>query len=274
MFLHPYALNQDSQFKGFVEAVNDTLTLTFDEQKHPVIVDSHNEKPDLDFSIESSFFTNSSGKLINSWMFRPTKQEYNGTTIYFLHGNAGNVVYHYNFVTPFVKKGFQVFMIDYSGFGFSEGEAKRKLILKDANEGLDYLIKRGDIRYDKLLIYGQSLGGHLAGVVASQNKNKIDGVVIEGGFSSHKNVASDMVPILGHIFVREMYSAKRAVRDFGKPILIIHSTEDEVVNYKHGEKLYNAAIDPKSMYTIDKPHIRGPLFYADSIIHKMEKMTE
>lgn len=271
IFLAPHELSQDSSFNRYVEEYNDTLSLSFNEDKSPKIVDSKNKEIDLPYTIESLFFPNRNGTNLNAWLMGP-KDEFNGTMIYFLHGNAGNIAYQFALATPFVERGYKVFMIDYSGFGFSEGKAKRKNVIIDANDGLKYLLERDDIDYERLLIYGQSLGGHLSAVVATQNQEHIDGVIIEGAFSSHKDIANEQVPLLGRLFTREMYSAKKNIGLCKKPVLIIHSTEDTRIPYHHGEVLYEAANAPKSMYTIDKPHVRGPLFYADSISLRMEQM--
>ncbi len=271
LFLVPGKLNDDSSYKRYVEDYNDTLKLTFAEDKSPVIVDSKQQLVDLPYNIQSIFFENRNNDKINAWFMTP-RVAYNGTTLYFLHGNAGNIAYQFGLATPFVERGYQVFMIDYSGFGFSEGKATRKHVLTDANDGLDYLINHSEIEYEKLLIYGQSLGGHLAAVVASRNQDIIDGVIIEGAFSSHSSIANEHVPILGYIFTREMYSAKKSIPTFQKPVLIIHSTEDETIPYEHGIELFEAATTPKSLYTIDQRHIRGPLYYPDSIVARMESM--
>jgi len=273
MFLYPYELTTDDSYSSYVEEFDDTLTLSFSSERQPMIHNSFNESVNLSYTMESIFFENSRGDSTNAWLLDP-KENYNGTTLYFLHGNAGNVVYNYPLSLPFVEGGFRVFLIDYSGYGFSQGKAKRKHVLTDANDGLDYLLSRTDLQYDHLLIYGQSLGGHLAAVVATQNQDRIDGVVIEGAFSSHKDIAAEKVPVLGRIFVREMYSAKKHIPFMKKPVLIIHSYEDEVVPYKNGETLFNAATAPKSLFTIDQQHVRGPLFYGDSIMKLMEKMIE
>ena len=271
LFLAPYELSVEDSFSSYVEDFDDTLTMTFTKQTQPQIHNSANELVDFNYSIESIFFKNERGDSTNAWLFEPN-EDYNGTTIYFLHGNAGNVAYNYPLVEPFAEVGYRVFLIDYSGFGFSQGKAKRKHVLTDANEGLDYLISRTDLKYDHLLIYGQSLGGHLAGVISTLNQERIDGVIMEGAFSSHKDIAAEKVPVLARIFVREMYSAEKHIRRMNKPVLIIHSTEDAVIQYSHGETLYDAATEPKTLYTIDQRHIRGPLFYADSIVKLMENM--
>ena len=76
---------------------------------------------------------------------------------------------------------------------------------------MDYLINHPEIERKSITIYGQSLGGHLSILVANKYQNKIDGVVAEGAFSSHSSVAGNRVPILGNIFVRELYSAKKTI---------------------------------------------------------------
>jgi alpha-beta hydrolase superfamily lysophospholipase len=247
--------------------------MTFTADRDPIILDSKGALPALPYSIENIFFPNTKGDTLNAWLFRPT-ENYNGQTIYFLHGNAGHLVYQYTFVTPFVKAGYQVFIQDYSGFGFSGGKSTRKNVYQDGQDALDYLLGRSDVNYDKLLIYGQSLGGHLACVIANDNQDKIDGLVIEGAFSSHKDIAANSVPVLGRIFAREMYSAEKSLPNFHKPLLIIHSTEDTRIPYSHGERLYEVANEPKELYTIKEKHIRGPIYYADSLVAKMKRLVD
>lgn len=273
IFLHPFKLDTSEDFSTYEEAVNDTITMTFTANRDPILLDSKDQIPELPYEIENVFFPNTQGDTINAWLFRPTGA-YNGHTIYFLHGNAGHLVYQYTFVTPFVKAGYQVFIQDYSGFGFSGGEPTRKNVYQDGQDGFDYLLSREDVTYNKLLIYGQSLGGHLACVIATDNQEKIDGLVIEGAFSSHKDIAANSVPILARICVREMYSAEKSLPDFHKPILVIHSTEDRRIPYSHAERLFEVANAPKELYTIKEKHIRGPIYYADSIVSKMKRLVK
>lgn len=270
--MYPWDLHEEDTVSAYVPEAEDTLTLGFNKDLSPKITDSKGELADLSYSIETIFFENRSGDSLYAWFMEP-KENYNGTTIYFLHGNAANLAYQILFAAPFVSAGYQVFIFDYSGFGFSQGEATRKAVKNDATDGLNYLLAREDIKHDHLLIYGQSLGGHLSIVIANENQDKIDGLVTEGAFSSHKDISASVVPVLGRIFTREMYSAEKNIVDFKKPILIIHSTEDERIPFDQGERLYELANEPKEFYVIDQKHIRGPLFYADSITAKMARMV-
>ncbi len=271
MFLHPFKLTEDAYFKEYSEELKDTIQLTFDLHHYPIITNSKGDTVQEKFRISGRNFVNSSGDTLNSWLLQP--DNYNGITIYYLHGNAGNLVYNYPLIKSFAEKGYQIFMIDYSGFGFSQGKSKRKKVLNDANDGLNFLLHSSDIRYKKLIIYGQSLGGHLSCVVASQNEDKIDALVVEGAFSSHKDIANDFAPVLGRIFVREMYSAEKSLPNFHKPVLIIHSSEDEVVALKNGERLFEVANEPKEFYPITGKHVFGPILFPDSISGKIQKMV-
>ena len=272
MFLHPFELNEDSSFKGYSDKYNDTIELSFLGDQ-PVFNTLTGEKVKHNYTIESQNFIGSKGDTLNSWFLKPN-ENYNGKTIYFLHGNAGNVVFQYRLVEPFVKRGYQLFMIDYSGFGFSTGESTRSNVVQNGYDGMEHLLNMEDLQYEQLFIYGQSLGGHLASVVANKYEDQIDGLIVEGAFNSHKAVAATRIPILPWVFVKEMYSGKDSIQEFNKPFLSIHSEEDKTVKYKLGKKLYDKGNEPKWHYKIDSCHICGPLYYADSIIARMNKMTE
>lgn len=273
LFLVPSPLKMDDKYRRYVERYEDTLTLAFKADTTPIVRYSNGNELELPYQVKTRHFISQSGNKIHCWHFTPKEVEFNGTTILFLHGNAGHVVYQYGLATPFVEAGYEVIMPDYSGFGFSEGKSTRDNVFLDGLSSVDFArsIRRQDSKY--FVIYGQSLGGHLSGVVATEKQNAVDALVMEGAFYSHSSIAGNMVPVLGQIFTREKYSSKRALPQFHKPILIIHSTEDETIPYKYGVKLFEAANEPKELYTIEKPHVRGPLFYLDSIVDKMDRMT-
>lgn len=271
LFLFPFKLKSDSTFQMYDAKMEDSLNLKFGNQNEPIFFYSRGTPSDLVYSIENCLYPNVNGDTLNAWIMRPKIQS-NGQTLFFLHGNAGNIVYNYQLAEPFVKRGYKVFLIDYSEFGFSQGKASRNNLLIDANSSLDYLIAREEFKNEKIIIYGQSLGGHLAGAIANMNESKIHGVVIEGGFSSHDDVAASRASFLGRWFVGEKYSAKDSISLIDKPVLIVHSLTDKTIPFKQGKLLYDMATEPKEFYQIDSAHIRGPLYYADSIVAKMTRL--
>jgi fermentation-respiration switch protein FrsA (DUF1100 family) len=256
----------------------DTFVIAFNGNNYqPVFIKNKKDTLNFDFSIESVVFTSSNGHKLNGWFLKP-KNSIPTTTLLHFHGNAGSVLSQYRGLSPLVKNNFQVFVFDYSGFGFSEGKATRKNVLTDALSALDYVKSRADVANTRLVIYGQSLGGHLSAVVAAKREKDIDALVIEGAFSSHPDIAAVfarklfLLGCVGRVFTKCGYSAKRSIQQYHKPVLIIHSTEDEVIPFSQGQKLFAKANQPKEFYEIKKCHICGPTFYPNEISGKINKM--
>lgn len=273
MYLHPHKIPAGAEkVDVFDRQSGKQLTVEIGEHYQPTFLNSRGDTAQLEFQIESVLFENNDGNTLNGWIMRPDGN-YNGTTLLFFHGNAGNLFSHYNGVVPLVQRGFKVFIFDYSGFGFSEGRASRENVLKDATASLGYLRERTDIQREHLILYGQSLGGHLAAVIAGENQEKIDGVVVEGAFSSHRDIAASTAGFLGRILVAEQYSGLEAIGQYKKPLLVIHSKQDRTVPFELGKKLYDHANEPKTFLKIENCHICGPLYYADTIASHINQMT-
>lgn len=278
MFLVPYKIPADAKFAKMPRKDGDTTKIFFNGETHqPVFTKNGKDTMQFDYTIESVVFTSKSGNKLHGWFIQPKDKKADITLLHF-HGNAGNLLYQFQTMTPLAAKGFQIFMFDYSGFGFSEGKATRENVRLDANSALDYVKSRQEIQGTKLVIYGQSLGGHLSAVVGNDRQAEIDGLVIEGAFSSHHDVAAYMVRRialvggLARIMVKNGYSAKRSIQTFKKPLLVIHSTEDEVIPEYMGKKIYKKANTQKEFYEINKCHICGPIYYTDEIAGKIRKM--
>ena len=190
MYLEPTKVPAGAKKLTMKSATDTTLVLFSEDNYQPTFLKNGKDTIHFDFTIESVLFESSNGNKLNAWLLKP-KNEIPSITLLHFHGNAGFLISQYQAITPLIKHGFQIFMFDYSGFGFSEGKATRKNVLIDANSALSYVKNRPDIKNTKLVIYGQSLGGHLAAVVAEQRQSDIDGLVIEGAFSSHKDIAAE-----------------------------------------------------------------------------------
>ena len=271
IFLHPTEMTTESG-EVTVHAGSDTVTVHFNQDTFQPVFRKNGSPMEMDYTIESVVFESTSGNKLNGWFLKPVGIKPAVTLLHF-HGNAGWLLTQFRAIAPLIKYGFQIFIIDYSGFGFSEGKATRNNVLEDGLSSLSFLKKRPEIAGTNLVIYGQSLGGHLAGVVATMRESEIDGVVIEGAFSSHRDIAECSAGFIGRTIVTEGYSARDSLKNFNKPVLIIHSREDKTVPFELGQKLFENANQPKEFYQIDKCHICGPKFYADSISEKILKMV-
>jgi uncharacterized protein len=232
---------------------------------------------DLNYTIESVFFKSNTGATLNGWMLKPEATSIKATIVYF-HGNGGSILGQYKFILPMVKHGFQIFVVDYTGYGFSTGTAKRQHLPKDALSTIDYIKTRKDCSNKKIVVYGQSYGAHLVASIAKDLGSKTDAVVIEGGFSNHKDLGSNgakpFIKFMSRLFIKEFYAGTKLIRKNKLPLLIVHSKEDETIPYWMGEKLYKNAGGKKELYTIDGKHLMGPAKYGKEITEKILAMLQ
>jgi len=257
---------------------HDTSKVYFCGTNHQPVFTKNRDTVDLGYSIESVVFKSTDGNMLNGWLLKPRGSAATITVVY-LHGNGCNLYCQYPLIDGLVKRGMQVFMFDYSGYGFSEGRATKETSLQDALTAIDYVKGRADTKGTKLVVYGQSLGGHLSATAAERRQEVVDALVIEGAFSSRKDIAAHngrnmFIPgFIGRALVNQTYSAKSSIKKFHKPVLVVHSTEDETIPFRMGKKIFENANEPKWFYEIKGPHVRGVQLYADSIAAKMNRMV-
>ncbi len=256
--------------------VDTTQVINIGEHYQPTFTDIKGNPLNLDYTVESVLFKNDAGTILNGWMIKP-KNAAPKITLLLLHGIRGNVVRESVKGIALAEQGYQVFMPDYSGFGFSEGKATRGNVPRDAEAALVYLHGRADVANTHLLIYGQSMGAHFTPEVALSDPSLAEGMIMEGGFESWKAEAAYHVGTFGfaaRLFVKEDYNVKKTLKKYGKPVLVIHSNGDDVVPISMGRRIYTDAKDPKAYFEISKCHVCGPLYYADKISEKIKEMVK
>ncbi len=271
--LHPTKFLKTTTNAAWIDSYADTLCFYFSGCNHQPATLLKNRKDTvvLSYTIESVLFTNAQGDTLNGWFLKP-KNQAPVITLLQLHGNAGTL-YNQLKMSSFLKNGFQIFIFDYSGFGFSQGKASRNNLLTDALSALDYLKTREDVKGTKLVIYGQSLGGNLAPVVASKRQNETDGLVIEGGFSTYKDMAAKKFGFIGRILIAEKHNSLKFIKTYHKPLLSMHSPGDKTVPFDLGKKLFDNANEPKTFFEMPKKcHLCGSVYYSDEISQKIKSM--
>jgi fermentation-respiration switch protein FrsA (DUF1100 family) len=186
---------------------------------------------------------------INGW-FIPANPK--SATILYCHGNAGNIGDRLDKMEMFHNIGLNVFIFDYRGYGNSQGHSSEKGLYEDARAAYDYLISRGDIDKNKIIDYGTSLGGSVAIDLATQRK--FEAIIIDSSFSSAADMARRIYPMIPTFFMSVKLDSVSKIKNLTIPKLFIHSTQDEVVPFKLGKKLYDAASDPKEFVAIKGGH--------------------
>lgn len=197
---------------------------------------------------------------LDAWFVASRRPEAAGTVVHF-HGNAGNVTGHLSHVAWLPEAGWNLLCFDYRGYGRSEGEPSRAGLIADGHAAIDYLRTRSDVDPNRLVVFGQSLGGAVAIVVVAERKD-VAGVAVEGAFSDYRHIAAwhmrrnPLLFLFAGLVPRLMMSDGYDPIDFvakisPRPIFIMHGREDEIVAPQMAKELYEAAGEPKALWLID-----------------------
>lgn len=239
----------------------------------------------LNLDYENVFVETPDGETLHGWWL-PASAEPKGT-VYFLHGNAQNISSHIMNVAWLPERRYNVFLIDYRGYGRSTGAPDIEGTLHDAETGLRWLVDQPDVQNQPLFLLGQSLGGALGTALASEwvkrdEQPPLDGVILDGTFSGFRAIAREklgdfwltwplQVPLSWTI--TDEYEAYESIGDISPvPVMVIHSVRDGIIPFHHGERLYEAAEEPKTFLQTDTPHASTFVIpgYQDEVLKFME----
>ncbi len=210
--------------------------------------------------IEDCSFSASDGIGLNGWYCTPHKKTAGQLlpvptemVLLFFHGNAGNITHRYDMICSLMELPVQVFIIDYRGYGKSEGSPSESGLYLDARAAWDYLTIERGVPSNRIIIFGKSLGSVPAVDLAS--KVEAASLVVQSGFTSAPDMAASIFPFLPKVLLHSKMDSINKVANVGYPKLFIHSPIDEVVPYKLGRRLFDAAPEPKQFYEVSgAPH--------------------
>jgi fermentation-respiration switch protein FrsA (DUF1100 family) len=214
----------------------------------------------LDLAYEDVHFQASDGTPLHAW-FLPSEGKALGT-ILFLHGNAENISTHIMSVRWLPARRFNVFLLDYRGYGASEGAPTDVGVQDDVDSALRTLLARKDVDPDRVVVFGQSLGGAIAiyNVARSPYRQHIRALVVESAFASYRQIAREKLadfwltwPLQYPLSwtVSDEYSPSKAVAGVSPiPLLIIHGDHDPIVPVGHGKRLFELAQEPKQLWIV------------------------
>lgn len=223
------------------------------------------------FTIKSYFFETQTGRKINAWLMKP-KNAVAKASVFALHGNSGNLNTQFEKFAPLTDFGFQVFLFDYAGFGYSEGRPIRKNAMTDSFSSFEFFKNLNEVKATKKLIYGQSIGGNFAIPVAGKFESDIEGLVIEGSVLDLDEVPNYYVPVFGKLVMKNNFKNEEILKNYKKPVLVVHSTEDRTIPLKLGKRLFEKANEPKAFLEIDGIHVRGLILHGKKISDKINSL--
>jgi uncharacterized protein len=212
----------------------------------------------MDF--EDVYLQTSDGVKINGWFIPAPSPK---GTVLLLHGNGGNISYRLDTLAIFHDLGYNAMIIDYRGYGLSEGSPGEQGTYLDAEAAWSYLTQQRKIDPKQIVIFGRSLGGAVASWLAVEKESA--GLILESSFTSVPDRAAEMywyMPI--RMLARIDYNTLGRLDKLRCPLLVIHSQDDEIIPYHHGRELFEAAGEPKRFQEITGGHNNGFLISGDT----------
>ena len=193
-------------------------------------------------TIEDCFFDASDGVKLHGWWCRPSPDATGATAgmvLLWFHGNAGNLAHRAPQMLALARIPAQVFIVDYRGYGRSEGRPDEHGLYRDGRAAWDYLTGARDVDPERIVIHGVSLGGAVAVNLATEVEAA--GLIVQSSFTSVPDMAAHHYRIVPKWLVRTRMNSIAKIGDVDCPVMVIHSKGDEVVPFVHGQRLYDAA---------------------------------
>lgn len=190
------------------------------------------------------------GESLQAWWI--PRADARGTVLFF-HGNAGNITTRLETIRTLHRLGLNTFIIDYRGYGASSGRPTEKGLYRDAESAWRYLIGERGLPPAEIVLYGRSLGAAVAIWLAERVPE--GALIAESGFTSVPEIGAYHYPYLPvRMLSRMQFDSLARIGNCRSPVLVIHSREDEIIPFSHGERLFEAAAEPKRFVELSGTH--------------------
>jgi pimeloyl-ACP methyl ester carboxylesterase len=194
-------------------------------------------------------------------------------TLLFFHGNAENIGGCLDLARLARAAGFNLLLVDYRGYGESQGRPTEQGIYRDGEAALDHLRSRTGVDPDRIVVWGRSIGAAVAVRLAARGTEpdgaardrsagepgdpggarRVAGLILESPFTS----VPDLLRQGGHVallalsrFGTYRFDSAALMGRVEAPVLIVHGTDDEIAPFELGRRLYELAPGRKELAAI------------------------
>ncbi len=184
---------------------------------------------------------------IHGWLVKNSGMPKSSLIIYF-GGNAEEVSYLIHYAEK--VKGWSLAIMNYRGYGLSEGKPTENNLYADAISIYDYFTKRADIDNRRIVVMGRSLGTGVATYLAQIRQ--VRGVILISPYDSLASVAREHFPFLPvKLLLRHRFDSLSRAPFISAPLLIIGASDDTVIRIGHSIKLAEKWGGPHSLKIIE-----------------------
>jgi len=180
---------------------------------------------------------------LTHWFHPPQNEDH--PVIVMFHGNAGHIGDRVPKMRPLLQAGFGLFLTGYRGYGGNPGQPSEDGLSADARTVLDWVQSQG-VEAERIVLYGESLGTAVA--VKMAEERDVAAVVLEAPPSSVADVAQSLYWFLPvRMLLLDHWNSRERVERIGAPLMILHGERDRVVPARFGQRLFEAAANPKEL---------------------------
>jgi len=208
---------------------------------------------ELNRPFEDVFFDTTDGVKLNGWFFpADTNATHRALAVLVCHGNAGNITHRLGLCRALLATGVNVFLLDYRGYGRSAGRPSEEGTYRDAQAAYRWLRAKG-FAATNIVAYGESLGGAVAAELAM--REPLGGLVLQSTFTSIPDIGAELFPWLPARWITTIrYDTHSKLPLIRIPVLVMHSRTDDLIGFRHSERNFAAANQPKWFYELAGRH--------------------
>ena len=208
---------------------------------------------------EEVFITCDDGCVING-LFISGRDDKPAVLIF--HGNAGNISHRDFLLREFSRLNRTALLIDYHGYGKSDGSPTEENLYRDAEASLEWLAQGKNLGPERVVLYGESLGCGVAIELATRHRCR--GLILVTPFRSLASVAGYHFPFNcfpANLILRDRFDNDAKIAGVHAPLLFLHGTADEIVDAKDSAALYERAPSPKERHLFEGADHNGLPFH-------------
>ena len=154
--------------------------------------------------------------------------------IYYLHGNSGDLSGWGDVTGVYLDLGYDVFILDYRGFGKSEGKINsEKQFYDDVQLGYNYL--KNKFKEDQIIVIGYSIGTGSASYLASKNSPKF--LILQAPYYNLSEIGKNRMPFVPSFLLKYKFENNKNIQDIKCPVYIFHGDADRTIFYEDAVKL-------------------------------------
>jgi pimeloyl-ACP methyl ester carboxylesterase len=180
---------------------------------------------------------------VEAWYLSPveTHDPAPRPVVIFAHGNAELIDFCVQELMPFTQWGIGVLLVEFPGYGRSEGRPSEKTIAETFATAYDTITRRTEVDSDRVILYGRSLGG--GAVCALLKERPAAALILMSTFTSIRSFAKRY--LAPSFLIRDPFDNLETIEKYNGPVLIFHGKHDEVIPYHHGKSIYQSTPNGK-----------------------------